>query len=186
MMPALDWLQVNAAHLEGASPGLFYWGSGSLSSVLDNAPTYLCFLKAVFGKCLTPDILEQLTHLAQNHGAQIAGVAGEHAEEIRQTFAALQQYHPADLARGCLSSDQIQVAYLLGNLKLNSYVTAVSVGAVFFGANTYIGNGPNFMVKAIAEHQNAHTPSFLGYIFKYTLPFMVPMLVTVWWLFFRK
>jgi Na+/H+ antiporter NhaD/arsenite permease-like protein len=56
---------------------------------------------------------------------------------------------------------------------------------VFFGANTYIGNGPNFMVKAIAEQQKAHTPSFLGYVFKYTFPVMVPMLLVVWWLFFR-
>jgi Na+/H+ antiporter NhaD/arsenite permease-like protein len=57
--------------------------------------------------------------------------------------------------------------------------------AVFFGANTYIGNGPNFMVKAIADHQKIHTPTFLGYIVKFTLPFMLPMLVAVWLLFFR-
>ena len=51
MMPALDWLALNAHTLLGQSPapGLFYWGSGGLSSVLDNAPTYLSFLKAVSG-----------------------------------------------------------------------------------------------------------------------------------------
>ena len=48
---------------------------------------------------------------------------------------------------------------------------------MFFGANTYIGNGPNFMVKAIADQQKVHTPGFLGYLFKYTLPFMLPMLL---------
>jgi Na+/H+ antiporter NhaD/arsenite permease-like protein len=186
MMPALDWLQLNAGHVEMASPGFFYWGSGSLSSVLDNAPTYLCFLKAAFGRFLDGDALQQVTSLVQNHGAGLSAVAGSHAEEIKSTFAALQQYHPADLARGCITNDQIQVAYLLGNSHLSPYVLAVSVGAVFFGANTYIGNGPNFMVKSIAEHQHAHTPTFLGYIFKYTLPFMLPMLLIVWWLFFRK
>ncbi|MGH7971824.1 MAG: sodium:proton antiporter, partial [Limisphaerales bacterium] len=84
------------------------------------------------------------------------------------------------------NADQIQVAYLLSNTKLSLYVLAVSIGAVFFGANTYIGNGPNFMVKAIADQQRAHTPSFLAYIFKYSLPFMLPMLLVVWWLFFRR
>jgi len=62
---------------------------------------------------------------------------------------------------------------------------AISLGSVFMGAMTYIGNGPNFMVKAIADQQKAHTPTFLGYVFKYTLPYMVPMLLIVWWLFFR-
>ena len=81
--------------------------------------------------------------------------------------------------------DHIQVAYLLGNAKLNILVVALSIGAVFFGANTYIGNGPNFMVKSIADHQKVHSPSFLGYIVRFALPIMGPMLVLVWWLFFR-
>jgi Na+/H+ antiporter NhaD/arsenite permease-like protein len=186
MTPALDWLQANAGKLDTATPGWFYWGAGGLSSVLDNAPTYLCFLKAAFGRFLAPETFSQIAHLTQTRGAELAGVAGAHANEIRFAFAALQQYHAADLAKGCVSAGQIQVAYLLGNMKLQSYIMAVSVGAVFFGANTYIGNGPNFMVKAIAEHQHAHTPSFLGYIFKYTVPFMLPMLLVVWWLFFRQ
>jgi len=186
MMPALDWLQMNAARLDLASPGFFYWGSGCLSSVLDNAPTYLCFLKATFGRFLTPDAIAQLTQLVQTHGAGLATLTGTHADEIKQAFAALQQYHPGDLAGGCVTADQIQVAYLLGNLKFNSFITAVSVGAVFFGANTYIGNGPNFMVKAIADQQHAHSPTFLGYILKYSLPYMLPMLLVVWWLFFKR
>ena len=77
------------------------------------------------------------------------------------------------------------MAYLLGNAKLNAYIVAISVASVFFGANTYIGNGPNFMVKSIAHHQKVHTPTFLGYIWKYTLPVMLPMLLLVWLLFFR-
>jgi Na+/H+ antiporter NhaD/arsenite permease-like protein len=186
MLPALDWLESHSSKLEAATPGFFFWGSGALSSVLDNAPTYVCFLKASFGRLLNPDVLSQVTHLVQTHGDGLANLAGAHAEEVRQTFAALQKYHASDLARGCISTEQMQVAFLLGNPKFNAYILAVSVGAVFFGANTYIGNGPNFMVKAIADHQHAHTPSFLGYILKYTLPFMLPMLIIVWWCFFRR
>jgi Na+/H+ antiporter NhaD/arsenite permease-like protein len=185
MMPALDWLQVNAAKLDLATPGFFYWGSGTLSSVLDNAPTYLCFIKTAFGKLISPEVVTQVAELVKGHGVDMGSVSGHCAEEIRQTLAALQKFHGGDLARSTVGTDEIQVAYLLGNLKYHSYIIAVSVGAVFFGANTYIGNGPNFMVKAIADHQKVHTPSFLGYIAKYTLPYMVPMLLLVWWLFFR-
>ncbi len=103
----------------------------------------------------------------------------------RRTFEALQQYHPGDLTSGLINADQIQVAYLIGNLGLNIQLLAISVGSVFFGANTYIGNGPNFMVKAIADHQKVHTPSFIAYVFRHTLPYMVPMLLIVWWIFFR-
>ncbi|MEL6606765.1 MAG: sodium:proton antiporter [Bacteroidota bacterium] len=61
---------------------------------------------------------------------------------------------------------------------------AISVAAVFFGAITYIGNGPNFMVKAIAEQMGIRMPSFLGYILRYSIPFLLPTLVIVWLLFF--
>ena len=64
------------------------------------------------------------------------------------------------------------------------HVIAISVGAVFFGANTYIGNGPNFMVKSIADHYRVPTPTFIRYITHYTIPFMIPMLLVVWLLFF--
>jgi len=136
MMPALDWLQRNAHTFGTPTPALYYWGTGALSSVLDNAPTYLAFLSAAVG-----------------------------------TFT---QTEPDNLAS------------LLSNPKFNSLLIAISIGAVFFGANTYIGNGPNFMVKAIADQQKVHTPTFLGYVFKYTLPFMLPMLLLIWLLFFRK
>jgi Na+/H+ antiporter NhaD/arsenite permease-like protein len=138
MMPALDWLEANAATMQNASPALFYWGSGTLSSVLDNAPTYLSFLSAAVGKF---------------------GGGGANPEHLRSS---------------------------LGDGSFARIVMAISVGAVFFGANTYIGNGPNFMVKAIADHQKVRTPTFMGYLFKFTLPFMVPMLALVWWLFFRS
>jgi Na+/H+ antiporter NhaD/arsenite permease-like protein len=62
-------------------------------------------------------------------------------------------------------------------------VLAVSLGAVFFGAMTYIGNGPNFMVKAIAESAGVRVPSFFGYIVKYSLPILLPILALSGWLF---
>jgi len=130
MMPALDWLAANAGKLGSPTPGLFFFGSGALSSVLDNAPTYLSFFSALIGATGTSDV-QILLH-----------------------------QHP-------------------------TAILAVSTGAVFFGANTYIGNGPNFMVKAIADHQKVHTPSFVAYIAKFTVPFMLPMLITIWLIYFR-
>jgi len=132
MMPALDWLNHSAPRLLGEhpAPGVFYWGTGVLSSALDNAPTYLGFLSALFGVSGTEDIHE-----------------------------------------------------LLGQQHLQ--ILAISVGAVFFGAATYIGNGPNFMVKAIADQQKVATPSFFGFIGRFTMPFLLPVLVFVWLLFFH-
>jgi Na+/H+ antiporter NhaD/arsenite permease-like protein len=65
-------------------------------------------------------------------------------------------------------------------------VLAISVGSVFFGANTYIGNAPNLMVKAIADQQQIHTPNFLAYILRHAIPYMLPMLLVVWLIFFRR
>ena len=61
---------------------------------------------------------------------------------------------------------------------------AISVGAVFMGANTYIGNAPNFMVKSIAEESGIPMPSFFGYIFKYSLPILTPTFILVSIIFF--
>lgn len=61
---------------------------------------------------------------------------------------------------------------------------AISVAAVFFGAFTYIGNGPNFMVKSIAEQIGIKMPSFFGYIIRFSIPFLLPLLVIVWLVFF--
>jgi len=181
MIPALDWLQANAGRMEAPTPALFYWGSGTLSSILDNAPTYLSFLTAALAMFVSPDTIAQVQHLVQNGGIDLASAG----EPIQNTYAALKQYFGQRLAAKTLTPQDIQIACLLGNAKLNAYIVAISVASVFFGANTYIGNGPNFMVKSIAHHQKVHTPTFLGYIWKYTLPIMLPMLVLVWLLFFR-
>jgi Na+/H+ antiporter NhaD/arsenite permease-like protein len=66
-----------------------------------------------------------------------------------------------------------------------SYLLAISAGAVFMGANTYIGNAPNFMVKSIAEEAGVAMPSFFGYIVRYSLPFLIPAFVLVTVVFFR-
>ncbi len=61
---------------------------------------------------------------------------------------------------------------------------AISLGAVFFGAFTYIGNGPNFMVKSIAEQVGIKMPSFFSYIVKYSIPILLPILFIIWLIFF--
>ena len=66
----------------------------------------------------------------------------------------------------------------------NIELKAISVAAVFFGAMTYIGNGPNFMVKSIAEQVGIKMPSFFGYILRFSIPFLVPLLIIVWLVFF--
>lgn len=131
MVPALDLLEKHAGDLGITSVAQFYWGSGALSSVLDNAPTYLNFLTAAFG----------LHHLSLEA--------------------------PADVAR------------FLTEPELSRYIVAVSLGSVFFGANTYIGNGPNFMVKSIAESAGVECPSFFGYVFRFSLPILIPIFALV-------
>jgi Na+/H+ antiporter NhaD/arsenite permease-like protein len=64
-------------------------------------------------------------------------------------------------------------------------ISALSVGAVMFGAVTYIGNGPNLMVKSIADHHAIPSPSFLAYLFKWAVPVMLPLLILLWLIFFR-
>ncbi len=64
------------------------------------------------------------------------------------------------------------------------YLQAISTGAVFFGACSYIGNAPNFMVRSISEEAGTPMPSFFGYILKYTLVFLIPGFVMITWLFF--
>jgi Na+/H+ antiporter NhaD/arsenite permease-like protein len=100
---------------------LYFWLTGILSSLLDNAPTYLIFFN----------------------------MAGGDAQELMTTYART--------------------------------LTAISLGAVFMGALTYIGNVPNFMVKAIAEEHAIKMPSFLGYL-KWSVLLLVPLFIILGWL----
>ncbi len=65
-----------------------------------------------------------------------------------------------------------------------SLIAAISCGAVMMGANTYIGNGPNFMVRAIVEHAGIRMPSFFGYM-AWSAAILLPAFVIVTLLFFR-
>jgi Na+/H+ antiporter NhaD/arsenite permease-like protein len=64
------------------------------------------------------------------------------------------------------------------------YLKAISAGAVFFGACSYIGNAPNFMVRSISEEAGTPMPSFFGYILKYALVVLIPIFVIVTFVFF--
>lgn len=79
--------------------------------------------------------------------------------------------------------DQTEVARFA--LQDPGTLAAISLGAVFFGAATYIGNGPNLMVKSIAESSKIRMPSFFGYILRFTLPILMPILALVGWVFLR-
>ena len=68
-------------------------------------------------------------------------------------------------------------------LAADPFLKAISMGAVFFGALTYIGNGPNFMVKSIAEQEGIKMPSFFGYMIKFSLVVCLPIYVIVQLLF---
>jgi Na+/H+ antiporter NhaD/arsenite permease-like protein len=103
---------------------VYFWVTGLLSSVLDNAPTYLVFFNVAHGD----------------------------AQE------------------------------LMG--PLSNTLLAISAGAVFFGALTYIGNAPNFMIKAICEEREIKMPSFLAYI-GWSSAFLLPVFALNTWVFFR-
>ena len=105
MQPPLQILGIEGPQLGLTEPAHFFWATGSLSSVLDNAPTYVVFFETA--KSVT--------------------------------------------AQGGLAPTMAGVAETL--------LMAVSLGAVFMGSMTYIGNGPNFMVKAIAEKSGVRCPA---------------------------
>jgi Na+/H+ antiporter NhaD/arsenite permease-like protein len=137
MAPVLEMLNAWAQRPDFAvhTPAQFFWATGALSSVLDNAPTYLAFSAAAAG-------LQGL----QPHGPFI----------------------------GAIASDPTGARIL----------AAVSIGAVFMGANTYIGNAPNFMVRAIAVENGVKMPSFFGYML-YSAGILVPLFVLVSVVFFN-
>jgi Na+/H+ antiporter NhaD/arsenite permease-like protein len=116
------------------SPSHYFWAVGSLSSFLDNAPTYLTFFNSILGK-----------------------------------------FYPG--------MPEAQAVALLIVEKI-PYLAAISIGAVFMGANTYIGNAPNFMVKSIAEEAGVNMPSFFGYMFKYSIPILCVLFIIMTFIFF--
>ncbi len=183
MVPALEWIRLNAAHFGFRGPGDFYWTTGALSSVLDNTPTYINFLSAALGRFVDYGTVQQIHHLISMHGISLPFVAADYPPDVQSTLAMLVANHSAGVSAGSVTTDQIATAYLLAHDKV--IVQAISIGAVFFGAMTYIGNGPNFMVKSIADRSGVRCPSFVSYVVRYALPILVPVLLLVWILFFR-
>ena len=72
--------------------------------------------------------------------------------------------------------------FLMGDI--SQTLLAISAGAAFMGANTYIGNAPNFMVKSMSESSGIEMPSFFGYLFKWSMPILIPLFVLVSFIFF--
>lgn len=89
-------------------------------------------------------------------------------------------------SQGASINHASEVVAFAGNEFANSALSlkAISVAAVFFGSMTYIGNGPNFMVKSIAEQVGIKMPSFFGYIIRFSIPILLPLFVIVWLVFF--
>jgi Na+/H+ antiporter NhaD/arsenite permease-like protein len=124
---------------------LFFWSTGSLSSVLDNAPTYVVFFE--IGKSLSPD---------------------------KESDFKKDEWKDTDWQSKLDNGELVRV----GNNGFIDFrlLVAISVGAVFMGAMTYIGNGPNFMVKAIAEQSGIKMPSFFGYML-YSCLILLPVMI---------
>ena len=136
----------------------FFWATGSLSSVLDNAPTYVVF--STVGKTATNDAARD---------GKIVTYAEEATPEVKA--AAIQK------------ADELKIEALSTEADCASkLLVAVSLGAVFMGAMTYIGNGPNFMVKAIAEEEGVKMPSFFGYMV-YSIGILFPILLAMTFIF---
>jgi Na+/H+ antiporter NhaD/arsenite permease-like protein len=95
------------------------------------------------------------------------------------TFAAT-----ASGLEGVSTEGRYLAAFLDKGPQAHELLAAISCGAVFMGANTYIGNGPNFMVKAIAEHGGVRMPGFFGYM-AYSIGVLIPIFVAVTLIFFR-
>jgi Na+/H+ antiporter NhaD/arsenite permease-like protein len=85
------------------------------------------------------------------------------------------------LAKGFLGYNS--VAQILANPAAEALLKAISVGAVFMGANSYIGNAPNFMVKSVAEENKVKMPSFGGYML-YSIGILFPVFLLITWIFF--
>ena len=192
MVPALQYLRGQAPALQrrGAltTPGQFYFTSGALSSVLDNAPTYLTFLEMKLGTVTAEyanDVGAAEAALARIAERGTLQVEPELSPRARAAVAAVIRYHGRDVLEENVTREEIEVAFLLSDRRLSLFLIAISMGSVFFGACTYIGNGPNFMVKSIADSVGAPTPGFLAYVTHYALPFLLPAYVLVWALFLR-
>ena len=187
MVPALNYLNIHSEQMPLKSPGQYYYLTGALSSCLDNAPTYLVFLETKQGQVQSEygEPIEQLRAVLDDHQPGQLPDRPVHMEgHVLSAYDTLVKYNSSKIMQSKVTDSDIRIAMIIGNPDLALYLMAISVGAVFFGACTYIGNGPNFMVKAIAESAGIKMPSFFGYVLRYALPILIPTYVVVWLLFF--
>lgn len=136
-------------------------------------------------------MIPALLYLGSNHFAEIAQkigfqepwhfyfATGTLSSFLDNAPTALSFYQIAEgfTANGIFSPELLNGTMIIGIPEL--LLKAISVGAVFFGAMTYIGNGPNFMVKAIAEENKIKMPSFFGYMIKFSLIVLLPLYILV-------
>jgi len=141
MIPALALLNARGAELGVTDPHQFFWMTGSLSAFLDNAPTYVSFLALANGVGAWGDVL---TH-------DVISFAAGHPAFVGTWEQA--QAHARSLPSG------VEIFVIPQPI-----LAAISLGSVFLGSMTYIGNGPNFMVRAIADKSGVRMPSFFGYL----------------------
>jgi len=184
MVPALGWIEQNSAALGFRVAGQFYWATGALSSVLDNAPTYLNFFSAAVGVFVDPDLVRDVSRLLHESAPGLITLASDVSSQARDTLDTLLKYHAESAAAGTLTVDQMTTACLMTSHPV--VVQAISLAAVFFGAVTYIGNGPNLMVKSIAEQSGVQCPSFGAYVGRYSFPILLPTFALIWYIFFRS
>jgi Na+/H+ antiporter NhaD/arsenite permease-like protein len=184
MVPAIDYLQSNARHLPLNTPGNFYFASGALSSVLDNAPTYKTFLELRLAGVENGHLSAAKLALADMAKMRSLDLKGDHHEQVRACVGALVYHYPEQVLAGTMGEERVRLGFLLGTPALSLFIVAISVGSVFWGACTYIGNGPNLMVKSIADAAGCKTPSFGGYIVRYVLPILIPTYLLIWLIFF--
>ena len=159
MTPALNVLANRAAvgrlDRQLRTPGQYYFLTGGLSSVLDNAPTFLAALDTRLGQ------LRQTTPVATRSSV----------------------IHPQARTPPPSALPRAALRQWLRDPRFEPYLLAMALGAVFFGAATYIGNAPNFMIRSIAEHHGIACPGFLAYVAFFSVPVMLPVLVLVWLVF---
>jgi Na+/H+ antiporter NhaD/arsenite permease-like protein len=135
MIPALRYISANSQIFGLESTGNVFWTAGTLTSFLDNAPTYLNILSGTMGAF----------NLSLDNPLEVIKFSQEYP----------------------------------------LYLKAISVASVYFGAMTYIGNAPNFMIKTFAEHKGIKVPGFFEYIYKYSLVILLPLFVSIWLFFYR-
>jgi len=186
MIPAIQFMQANAASLPLKTPGQVYFVSGVLSSLLDNAPTYKTFVDTRLAEIPVDDVVAARTVLKAMSAAHSTEIPADLPPgRVRHALEAVARYHSGDVLSANVSDEELRIGFLIGVPAWSIYLFAISASSVLWGACTYIGNGPNLMIKSIADAAGANSPSFGSYMLKYTLPVLIPIYILVWAIYLR-